>query len=171
MAVDGYQPVEVSRRIDAPAEVIFKVLADPGMHTVLDGTGMLRGPVTTEPVRGVGDVFVMKMYYAAHGDYEMNNLVVEYELNRRIGWEPAAGRGHPAYSPGSSDRTRWGHRWSFDLQPDGPDATVVTEIYDCSAAPAEAQAGMQGGRVWLPGLTETLERLAEVCAERAASHS
>jgi hypothetical protein len=171
MSVDGYQPVEVSRRIDAPAEVIFKVLADPQMHTVLDGTGMLRGAATTGPVQGVGDVFVMKMYYVEHGDYEMNNHVVEFELNRRIGWEPEAGRGHPATARGSVESSRWGHRWSYDLQPDGPYATVVTEIYDCSAAPADERAGMQGGRIWLTGMTETLDRLAYVCAERAPSHT
>jgi hypothetical protein len=171
MAPDRYRPVEASRRVDAPAEVIFSVLADPGMHTTLDGTGMLRGAVTTEPVSGVGDVFVMKMYYVEHGDYEMNNHVVEFELNRRIGWEPEAGRGHPATASGRTEPTRWGHRWSFDLQPDGPDATVVTEIYDCSRAPEEARIGMQDGRIWLTGMTETLDRLASVCVEKAVGHA
>jgi hypothetical protein len=167
MAVDGYQPVEVSRRIDAPADTIFRVLADPEMHTVLDGSGMLRGAVTTASVQGLGDVFVMKMYYVELGDYEMNNHVVEFELNRRIGWEPEAGRGHPATAPGNTEATRLGHRWSFELRPDGPCATVVTEIYDCSSAPADFRAGMQGGRIWLTGMTETLDRLAAV-SERLA---
>jgi activator of Hsp90 ATPase-like protein len=171
MTIDGYQPVQVSRRVDAPAEVVFGVLADPSMHTALDGTGMLRGAVTTKPVCRVGDVFAMQMYYVEHGDYEMNNHVVEFELNRRIGWEPEAGRGHPATAPGSNEPVRWGHRWSFELRPDGPGATVVTEIYDCSRAPAEARAGMQGGRVWLSGMTETLDRLAAVCAQKAAGQT
>lgn len=43
----------------------------------------------------MGDVFVMKMYFTELGEYEMNNHVVEYEPDRRIGWEPEAGRGHP----------------------------------------------------------------------------
>jgi hypothetical protein len=63
MPADGYQPVTVSRRVDAHADVVFGVLADPGTHTSLDGTGMLRGAVSTEPVQGVGDVFVMRMYF------------------------------------------------------------------------------------------------------------
>jgi hypothetical protein len=171
MAPDRYRPVEASRGGGGGGEVIFSVLADPGMHTALDGTGMLRGAVTTEPVTGVGDVFVMKMYYVEHGDYEMNNHVVEFELNRRIGWEPQAGRGHPATASGRTEPTRWGHRWSFDLQPDGPDATVVTEIYDCSRAPEEARIGMQDGRIWLTGMTETLDRLASVCVEKAVDHA
>ena len=42
----------------------------------------------------------MKMYFSGLGDYEMNNHVVEYELDRRIGWEPEAGRGHPGAAAG-----------------------------------------------------------------------
>jgi hypothetical protein len=86
----------VSRRIAAPAAVIFRVLADPGRHTELDGSAMLRGAVTTAPVSGVGDVFIMKMYFSGLGDYEMNNHVVEYELglDRRDGQDAGtAGRG------------------------------------------------------------------------------
>jgi hypothetical protein len=86
-------PVKVSRRIGATAAAIFGVLADPGRHVVLDGSGMVRGAVTATPICGVGDVFVMKMFFAELGDYEMNNHVVEYELDRRIGWEPEAGQG------------------------------------------------------------------------------
>lgn len=165
MSGDQCELVRVSRRITAPAAVIFRILADPGMHTALDGTGMLRGAVTADRISGTGEVFVMKMYYVAHGDYEMNNHVVEFEPDRRIGWEPKAGRGHPDTEPGSTEPARWGHRWSFELAPDGPDATVVTEIYDCSRAPAEARSGMDGGRIWIDGMTTTLERLAVLSAD------
>lgn len=166
MSDSQLQPVKVSRRIDAPAEVVFEILADPGRHTALDGTGMLRGAVTSTVISGVGDVFVMKMFYAEHGDYEMNNHVVEFEQGRRIGWEPAAGRGHPDNVVGSTEPTPWGHRWSYDLVPDGPDATIVTEIYDCSRAPADAQTDMDGGRIWIEGMTDTLKRLEETCTGR-----
>jgi len=89
-----YQPVAVARRICAPAHDIFQILANPVRHPELDGSGMLRGAVSTTMISGVGDVFVMKMYYSELGDYEMNNHVVDYEADRRIGWEPEAGRGH-----------------------------------------------------------------------------
>jgi hypothetical protein len=131
--------VRVSRRIGAPAAVIFRVLADPGRHTELDGSGMLRGAVNTAPVTGVEDVFI-----------------------RRIGWEPAAGRGHPDAAAGQ-DESRWGHRWSYELVPDGADATIVTEIYDCSRAPADARAEMSNGEVWADGMARTLERLDAAC--------
>ena len=154
--------VRVSRRIGAPAAVIFRVLADPGRHMEFDGSGMLRGAVTTAPVSGVGDVFIMKMYFSELGDYEMNNHVVEYELDRRIGWEPEAGRGHPN-AAGGRDGSRWGQRWSYELVPDGAGATIVTEIYDCSAVPADERAGMNDGEVWADDMARTLERLDAAC--------
>ncbi|MGQ5637755.1 MULTISPECIES: hypothetical protein [unclassified Streptomyces] len=91
----GEAVVAVSRHIDAPAGEIFRILADPGRHLDLDGSGMLRGGVCDAVVSGVGDVFVMRMHYERYGDYEMINRVVEYESGRRIGWEPRPGRGHP----------------------------------------------------------------------------
>ncbi|HEY6481003.1 MAG TPA: hypothetical protein VIZ00_13295 [Streptosporangiaceae bacterium] len=154
---DDCPPVRVSRRIAASASTIFGVLTDPVRHLDLDGSQMLRGAVTTAPVTAVGDVFVMKMYFAALGNYEMNNRVVEYERDRRIGWEPAAGRGHP------EDGGAWGQRWAYELTPDGADATVVTEIYDCSRVAAADRAGMDNGRVWMDSMAETLERLDRIC--------
>jgi hypothetical protein len=153
--------VEVSRRIKAPAHQIFAILADPVRHVDLDGSGMLRGAVTTAPVTRVGDTFVMKMFYEAHGDYEMINHVVEFELDRLIGWEPQSGNGHP-HQGGSEER--WGHRWTYQLTPDGPDATIVTERYDCSRAPEEERIGMRDGAVWIESMTATLNRLDALCA-------
>jgi uncharacterized protein YndB with AHSA1/START domain len=165
MSDDQSKPVEVSRRIGAPAAAVFRILTDPRTHTSLDGSGMLRGAVSAELVSGVGDVFTMRMFNSQLGDYEMNNHVVEFVPDRRIGWEPAAGLGHPDASDDGAD-ARWGQRWIFDLAPDGPDATVVTEIYDCSAVPAEAQAEMDGGRIWIEGMARTLERLEELCVRQ-----
>ena len=160
-----YQPVRVSRRIAAPADVIFQVLADPRRHVEFDGSDSLRGSVTTDVVSAVGDVFVMKMYFDHLGDYEMNNHVVEYEPGKRIGWEPEAGHGHPG---AAADDARWGQRWSYELEPDGPAATVVTEIYDCSRAPEDQRAGMDNGKVWIESMTDTLARLDRLCAPRPA---
>jgi hypothetical protein len=156
-------PIAVSRRIGASARDIFRILTDPVRHIEFDGSGMLRGAATTAPICGVGDVFVMRMYYVEHGDYEMNNHVVEYEPDRRVGWEPEAGRGHPASGSGDTGG-RWGHRWIYELTPDGPDATVVTELYDCSRAPASERADMQDGAVWVQAMADSLDRLASICA-------
>ena len=167
MTDDEYQPVAVSRRICAPAHDIFQVLADPVRHPEFDGSGMLRGAVSTAVISAVGDVFVMKMYYSGIGDYEMNNHVVEYEPDRWISWEPAAGRGHPDAAPEGSAPARWGHRWSYQLTADGPDATIVTEIYDCSHAPAQERLEMDNGNIWAEDMAKTLARLDALCARQA----
>ena len=93
----------------------------------------------------------------------MNNHVVEYELDRRISWEPEAGRGHPAADSSSPAEARWGHRWTYQLTLDGPDATIVTEIYDCSRAPEDERLGMDNGNIWVESMTKTLERLDALC--------
>jgi hypothetical protein len=163
MAVDAQ--VAVCRRIGAPAAEIFAILANPARHLELDGSGMLRGAATDAVVSAVGEVFVMRMFFPQLGDYEMNNHVVEYELNQRIGWEPEAGRGHPDES---ADDARWGQRWSFELLPDGPDATVVTHRYDCSRVPEEDRVSMDGGRIWIDAMARTLQHLDELCTARTA---
>ena len=151
--------VRVSRRIAALPEDIFDVLADPRRHLDLDGSGMLRGAGTDAVVSGVGDMFIMRMYFAGLGDYEMNNHVVAYDLNRRIGWEPEAGRGHPDNGTAAG---RWGHSWTYELAPDGPEATIVTEIYDCSRQAAETRVSIDDGRIWIEDMVSTLERLDEL---------
>lgn len=167
--------IKVSRRIEAPAARIFKILADPQRHTDLDGSShftgedkMLQGAVTNDIITGVGDVFVMKMHFEGVGDYVMQNHVVEYESNRRIGWEPAPG------DEAASDDGRFpigvpsGHRWSFELTPDGADATVVTEIYDDSLAPDELREATNNGEEWVDTMAATLARLDEICQNEAS---
>ena len=165
MTEGEYQPVTVSRRINSSAHDIFQILANPARHQEFDGSDSLRGAGSAEVVTGVGDVFVMKMHFPHLGDYEMNNHVVEYEQDRRIGWEPEAGRGHPDAAQDSPEPARWGHRWSYQLTPDGPDATIVTEIYDCSRAPEEERAGMDNGKIWVESMARTLERLDALCGK------
>jgi uncharacterized protein YndB with AHSA1/START domain len=154
---DDCPPVTVSRRIAAPASDVFRVLADPAAHPALDGSRMLRDGAPAAAITGVGEVFTMKMHVAHLGDYEMDNHVVEFAQDRRIGWEPAAGRGHPQRG------SREGHRWTFILEPDGPGATVVTESYDCSAASRELRDAVANGTQWIPAMTATLERLDQLC--------
>jgi hypothetical protein len=67
MADDEYQPVAVSRRICAPAHDIFQILANPVRHPEFDGSESLRGAASSAVISGVGDVFVMKMYFAHLG--------------------------------------------------------------------------------------------------------
>jgi uncharacterized protein YndB with AHSA1/START domain len=152
MGNDECKPVSVSRRIEAPAADIFGVLADPNRHPEFDGSEMLRLGASNEVIVGTGDVFVTKMYFAAMGDYEMHNRIVVFEADRSIAWEP-----------GNPELARNGSRWRFDLTPDGSNATVVTETYDCTDSPKSVRDAVDNGNAWIAGMTKTLERLDQLC--------
>jgi hypothetical protein len=146
--------VTVSRRIEADAGTIFAILADPTRHTDIDGSEMLRGALTDGTVTGVGDVFVLNMYLELlGGDYQMANHVLEFEKDRRIAWEP---RRHDAESPVP------GHIWAYELTPDGDDATVVTEIFDCARWPEEDKPFIDYGRTWIDAMEKTMDRLDQM---------
>jgi hypothetical protein len=78
------------------------------------------------------------------------------------------GDGHPAAAAAASER-RWGQRWSYELVPDGSDATIVTEIYDCSLVPADTRRNMDDGEVWAEGMARTLELLDAACTRTDAA--
>ena len=147
------KPVSVSRRIEAPASVIFKLLTHPDRHPEFDGSEMLRKGASNEVIVGVGDIFVTKMYFTAMGDYEMHNRIVAFEQDRCIAWEP-----------GNPELARNGSLWRYDLISDGPNATVVTETYDCTESPESVREAVHDGNAWVAGMTKSLERLDELCA-------
>jgi hypothetical protein len=164
MEVDQYR-TEVSRRIEAPASRIFDILANPQRHTDLDGSEMLRGAVSNEMITAVGDVFSMKMFMDEVGPYVMMNYVVEFEVNRCIGWEPAPGDAAASEDGKYPIGVPAGHKWSFHLKPEGADATIVTEIFDCSSASKELREATENGESWIESMTATLARLDTLCTQ------
>lgn len=166
MSEETCEPVSVSKRIDAPVEALFAILADPTKHPAIDGSGMLVESLSCSNLSRVGDVFVLKMHNDELGDYQMANHVVSFEANRRLVWEPvlaAASREEDRADIGNSAH----HRWGFELEPDGPAATVVTETYDCSRSPEWLRRAVRGGQRWVESMTITLDKLA---AEASATN-
>jgi hypothetical protein len=168
MAMNG-KTLEVSRRIEASAGVVFAIVASPQRHPDFDGSDMLRGVIDNRPISGVGDTFAMKMHRLGD-DYLMLNYVVEFEPHRRVVWEPA---------PGDPSRTEnndpakvgvaAGYRWGYILVPDGDDATVVTEVFHYGPLPEEL---LRDGATWINGhntvlesMAASLERLDKLCTE------
>ena len=151
------EPVSVSRRIEAPAGRLFELLADPARHPLIDGSGMLR-EASGGVISGVGDVFTMRMHNDLMGDYEIANHVVEYQPDRRVGWEPVL---KAVTRP--EDQARIGERselrWSYELMPIDATSTLVTETYDCSRSPEWVRTVTKGGTTWIPTMTATLEKL------------
>jgi hypothetical protein len=167
------KPIEVSRRIEAAAPLIFEILANPQRHVDFDGSDMLRGAVLDRPISNVGDTFTMKMHRLGD-DYLMLNYVVEFEPDRRIFWVPAPG--DPSRAEGddpSKVGIPAGYRWGYILTPDGDGATVVTEVFDCGRVTKEIrQSLLSDGGTWINGnnsvfesMTASLERLEKISTE------
>jgi uncharacterized protein YndB with AHSA1/START domain len=124
------ETVSATRIINAPAEDIFAVLADPAAHAAIDGTGWVREPVDRQQLTAAGQVFRMAMYHANHpdGSYQMANRVQELDPPRAISWEPGQETGEGSLRFG-------GWVWRYDLVPAVPSGTKVTLSYDWSAVP------------------------------------
>jgi uncharacterized protein YndB with AHSA1/START domain len=109
--------VSVSRVIEAPPEVIFDVLADPGRHAEIDGSGMVQHLRGESSRLALGSKFGMDMKMG-FVPYRISNTVKEFDENHSIAWAHFGG-----------------HRWRYELAPtevDGRPATAVTESFDWS---------------------------------------
>ncbi|GAB3756294.1 SRPBCC family protein [Yimella radicis] len=107
--------VSATRDIDAPADVIFELIADPARQPEWDGNDNLSKAAAGQRVRQVGDVFRMTTTKGK----ERDNHVVEFEEGRLIAWKPS-GVGEP----------QAGHLWRWELEPIDTGSTRVTHTYD-----------------------------------------
>jgi uncharacterized protein YndB with AHSA1/START domain len=152
--VDGYV-LTVERTIPAPAEAIFELLADPGKHALVDGSGMLEEERPDAPSRlSLGATFGMSMKVAFVG-YTTTNTVVEFEEGKRIAW-----RTGPA---GSMARFLAGRIWRYELEA-ADDGTLVRESWDISTDHQRALlklGGIYSGKT-RRDMERTLARLAEL---------
>jgi uncharacterized protein YndB with AHSA1/START domain len=159
---DGF--VSVSRRIDAPAEQLFALIADSSNHPLIDGSGMVREPAPAVRMSGVGDVFLMDMHHDELGDYQMQNEVVEYQAGRRLVWEPSRVAASPEEREAIGAPARY--RWGWEFSPDGSGAAMVTETFDCTRSPEDLRKATQEGEGWRDAMTASLARL-ELLAKAA----
>src|SRR5436309_3867975 len=120
--------VSTTKVINAPAEAIFAVLADPAKHAAIDGTGWVRETLDSTPLTAAGQIFRMSMYHPNHpdGSYQMANRVQKFEPPGTISWEP----GYDACD-GALRFGCW--TWRYGLTPAGASDTPVTLSYDWSA--------------------------------------
>ncbi|HEY1920792.1 MAG TPA: SRPBCC family protein [Streptosporangiaceae bacterium] len=122
--------VRATTIIDAPAETIFAILADPARHAAIDGTGWVREALEGEPLTAAGQVFRVAMYHpnVPGGDYRMANRVQAFDPPSVISWEPGQ-------ETDDAPPRFGGWVWRYDLAPAGPSQTEVTLSYDWSAVP------------------------------------
>ena len=148
------EQVTVQRLIPAPAGAIFDLLADPGRHHEIDGSGTIVGARSAGERRlALGDSFGMDMDWGVN--YATKNVVVEFEENRRIAWRTLA--------PSPLDKLFTGRTWRYELEPvEG--GTIVRETWDTRQ---EALPSRYVVRATLTDLTrrnmeKTLKRIEEV---------
>jgi hypothetical protein len=122
--------VSATTVINAPAEAIFAVLADPARHAAIDGTGWVSETLDSRRLTAAGQIFLMSMYHPNHpdGTYQMSNRVQVFDPPNTISWEPG-------YDAGDGTLAFGGWVWRYDLTPAGPSETRVTLSYDWSAVP------------------------------------
>jgi len=116
--------LQVERTVAAEPGAIFRVLSDPQGHVDIDSSGMLMD-ATGEPVRAVGDSFVVHMDREALSDYPMGLYdvtvtITAYVPDREIAWTILG-----------QIRPQIGHVYGYRLEPTGG-GTLVTSYYDWS---------------------------------------
>ena len=116
--------IEVQRIVPAPPEAIFALLCDPQGHVAIDSSGMLQD-AEGEPVRAVGDSFVVHMDREALNDfplgkYDVTVSICTFEQDREIAWKILG-----------QIRPQIGHVYGYTLEP-VDEGTLVTSYYDWS---------------------------------------
>lgn len=134
--------VSVERLIDAPAERIFDVLADPSRHCEIDGSGSLVRMTSSHTRLALGSTFSMRVRLGV--TYTVKNRVLEFEENRLIAW------------------AHWnGHRWRYELEPQDDGGTLVRETFVWGTARWPRVMELTGAdKKNVPSMESTLERLA-----------
>ena len=140
--------VSATRHIDAPASVVFELIADPSRQPEWDGNDNLAEAASGQRVTAVGDVFVMTLQKGV----DRANHVVEFEEGRRIAWKPSEVGGEP-----------FGQLWRWEVEGDDEGGCRVTHTYDWTALtdPKRIQKALRTGEEQLRASIDRLADLAE----------
>ena len=134
--------------IEAPAKVIFDLIADPKNHQKIDGSGMLKGELKAPDRLYLGASFGMKMKYVI--PYIIKNHVVEFEENKSLAW-----------------RHLMHNVWRYELIELDPRTTLVIQTWD--GRKARSKWWVSDSYQWVPrAMAKTLVRLKEL-AEKQVS--
>lgn len=146
--------VSASTTVQAPAEAVFAIVADPRQHPRIDGSGSVQSTIEGPERLSKGAEFGVAMRLFGL-PYKIKNRVVEFEEGRLIAW-----------------RHFGGHRWRYELEPTGDGGTRVTESFDYSRVSRVAQAVLTAAG--FPernrrGIAQTLVRLKAAAEADAAA--
>jgi hypothetical protein len=117
--------------VDASPAEVFDFIRRPANHPEISGDHTVRGALQGPDELGPESRFGMKMKAGVR--YRIRSKVVEFDENRVIAWCHIGG-----------------HRWRWELEPDGGGQTKVTETFDMSTSrfpPALRVMGYPKGHV------------------------
>ena len=133
--------------IDAPAQQIFDLIADPRCHPLFDGSGTLQGSISGPERLYLGAKFGMAMKIKL--PYRITNRVVALDESRKISW---------------CHLMKW--TWSYELKDLGAGRTEVTETFNASDIPwpagkwLAATGAIKHNPKWM---AKSLVRLKAIC--------
>ena len=131
--------------INAPAAIIFDLLANPAMHAVIDGSKSVQSVLKAPTRLSLESRFSMNMKIGVK--YRITNRVVEFEEGKLIAWRHLG---------------RW--IWRYELKEITPTQTVVTETFDATKSPfswwLEARKAYPFTQI---AIAKTLVRLKKYC--------
>jgi uncharacterized protein YndB with AHSA1/START domain len=145
----------VERFIPAPASAIFDLLADPGRHRDIDGSGTVRDTTTGDERLRLGSTFGMNMKQGI--GYSMASTVIEFEEDRRIAWQTRPPNKVLAVAVG-------GRIWRYELEPT-EGGTVVRESWDVSQEQMKWAVRPARNKT-VASMKKTLERIEELVTSR-----
>ena len=132
--------------IKAPAKVIFDLIANPKSHTVIDGSGMLKGELRAPERLFLGASFGMKMRLGI--PYIIKNTVSEFEENKSIAW-----------------RHLLRNQWRYELIEIDPGTTLVIQTWD--GRNARSKWWVSDSYKWVPkAMARTLVKLKDLAEKQ-----
>jgi hypothetical protein len=131
--------------INAPASKIFDVIANPQMHSIIDGSNSVRSVIKGPTRLALGSKFGMNMEIGIK--YRITNTVVEFEENKLIAWRHLG---------------RW--IWRYELKEISSTQTVVIESFDGTTTPFNVWLKVRKAYPYTQkAVAKTLVRLKEYC--------
>ena len=130
--------------INAPAEKIFDLLANPRRHKEIDGSNTIQANLSGPERLSLGAKFGMAMHLGI--DYKIMNTVVEFQENKLIAWRHVG---------------RW--RWRYEIKEISPNQCEVTESFDGRKSISQSWLKLRKAYPWTQKVVaKTLVRLKEV---------
>jgi hypothetical protein len=156
--------ISAVKTVNASADTIFQILADPSTHAAIDGTGWVRESLDGQRLTRQGQVFRIAMYHENHPNknYEMANRIQDFNPPATISWKP----GQDLAGDGNLEFGGW--VWRYDLTPVDQAQTRVKLSYDWSGVPEEIRQHIGFPPFGLDHLENSLDHLAELAAGAAS---